>query len=107
MAEKNETAGAVNKAIVGAVLAGFLALNGYAFYADGQLMGLVRTVMELRGWGLVLGVDLMIALTMVAVWIIGDARKQGTSGVPYALLTVTTGSIGSLLYLLRKPSSER
>lgn len=61
--------------------------NGYAFYADGELMGLVRTVMELKGWGLVLGVDLVIAL-------------------PYALLTVTTGSIGSLLYLLRKPTAK-
>jgi hypothetical protein len=106
MAANNETEGAVNKAVVGAVFAGFLALNGYAFYADGQLMGLLRTVMELRGWGLVLGIDLMIALSMVALWIIKDARKQGASGVPWALLTVTTGSIGSLLYLLRKPAAK-
>ena len=102
MEAKIEAEGVVNKALVGAVLAGFVALNGYAFYADGGLMGLVNMVVALRGWGLVLGVDLMIALTMVAVWIIRDARKQGSSGVAWALLTVTAGSIGSLLYLLRK-----
>ena len=102
MDTKTNSEGVVNKAVIGAVLVGFLALNGYAFYADGQLMGLLRTIEAMRGWALVLGVDLMIALTMIAVWIVRDAKKDGRAGVPYALLTVATGSIGSLLYLLGK-----
>ena len=102
MDAKIEAEGAVNKLLVGTVFAGFAALNAWAFYADGQLMGLLHTIENLRGWSLVLGVDLMIALTMVAVWIVRDARKQGKSGVPWAVLTLTAGSVGSLLYLLRK-----
>ena len=34
-----------------------------------------------------------------------DARARGVSPLPYLVMTVFTGSIGPLLYLLRRPSA--
>ncbi len=45
-------------------------------------------------------VDLCIALSMVMAWIYVDARRRGVSPWPYLLLTLGTGSVGTLLYLL-------
>lgn len=46
--------------------------------------------------------DLAIALGLVAVWMLIDARKHGLSITPYLLLTATLGSAGPLLYLIRR-----
>ena len=45
-------------------------------------------------------VDLFIALGMVMAWIYFDAKERGVSPWPYLLLTLGTGSVGTLLYLL-------
>jgi hypothetical protein len=47
-------------------------------------------------------VDLTIALTLVLIWIVRDARERGVSWVPYAVITVFLGSVGPLVYLLRR-----
>src|SRR5262249_5854383 len=91
-----------NKILVGAVLAAFLALHVYAFETDGLFSGIVAAFHNMNGWNLVFLADLVIALTMVSVWIFRDAKKRGVSPLPYVALTMTTGSIGSLFYLLKK-----
>ena len=49
-----------------------------------------------------LAVDLTIALSLVIVWMWRDARVRGVSPVPYVALTLGLGSIGPLLYLIRR-----
>ena len=49
--------------------------------------------------------DLVIALSLVTWWMIADARSRG-AGIPWAtmVLTLFTGSVGPLLYLVRRES---
>lgn len=47
--------------------------------------------------------DLCIALTLVCVWMVGDARRRGARVWPYVLLTPALGSIAPLLYLALRP----
>lgn len=89
----------VRKIVAGLVLADFAALNGYALYTAGA-GGLVEFASSLSGWSLVITADLFIALTMVLIWMWGDARKHGRNPIGYTLLTLGTGSVGTLLYLV-------
>ena len=52
--------------------------------------------------GLTLLVDLVIALTIILAYMCNDAREQGISAIPYLLLTLAFGSVGPLLYLIRR-----
>lgn len=45
-------------------------------------------------------IDLFIALSMVMSWVYVDAKERGVSPWPYLILTLGTGSVGTLLYLL-------
>jgi hypothetical protein len=91
------------RAIVGGIFVVFAALNIYALGADG-LKGLVEAVTHGNAWNLVLGVDLLISLGLVLTWLWRDAREHGRSPLPYVFVTMLTGSLGPLLYLLRRPS---
>ena len=86
------------------VLADFAAYTGYVVYRHGYLefvrVGLSNLV------AIQLSLDLVIALSLVTVWMWRDARERGVSFLPYALLTATLGSIGPLLYLVRRAGSE-
>lgn len=44
--------------------------------------------------------DLVIALGIFLVWMWRDARATGRNPWPWLVFTLTTGSIGALLYLL-------
>jgi hypothetical protein len=46
--------------------------------------------------------DLVIALSLVTVWMWGDARRRGRSAIPYVLMTLALGSAGPLLDLLTR-----
>jgi hypothetical protein len=92
----------MNKVVLGIVFAAFAGLNAYALYADGLIEGFAELIRTSNMWGAVLATDLVIALSLVAGWLIKDARKAGVSPAPYLALTVATGSIGPLLYLLRR-----
>lgn len=87
------------------VLADFLALTGYAVYQYGYvgffelMMANVATVTALA--------DLVIALSLVMSWMVRDARQRGVSAIPYVVLTLVLGSVGPLLYLIRRAGSEK
>lgn len=51
--------------------------------------------------------DLTIALSLVMVWMWGDARERNATVVPYLLLTIAFGSIGPLLYLIVREGEKR
>jgi len=87
------------KVIAAIVFLDFLALNLYAAWASG-LGGFVDYLGEMGPWGMVLGADLVIALTMVVAWMWRDARKKGRNPLGFTILTIATGSLGPLLYLL-------
>lgn len=53
---------------------------------------------SLAGWQ-VLG-DLVISCSLISLWMIVDARRQGRNAWPYVLLTLLAGSFGPLTYLL-------
>jgi len=53
--------------------------------------------------------DLVIALVLVLLWLIPEAKKNGRSPWPWVALTLVSGSIGPLLYLIfaGKPVDNR
>src|SRR5436190_1638160 len=92
------------KLVAGIVLALFLSLHAVAFYEVG-LQGLFRVTHEVNAWSYVFATDLVISLACVATWMVRDAKKRGVSAIPYLVLTVALGSVGPLLYLLRRDSA--
>ncbi len=44
--------------------------------------------------------DLVIALSLFLVWMWNDAKAANRSPWPWVVLTLTTGSIGPMIYLL-------
>jgi hypothetical protein len=57
-------------------------------------------------WGAQMFVDLSIALVLFAVWMIDDARSRGATVWPFLVLTLFTGSIGPLLYLSLRRTTD-
>jgi len=90
--------------LIGIVLADFAALNVWAAIQYGYV-GVFREVLSTLP-GILVTVDLTIALTMVAVWMWNDAKRRGIAVVPYMVIGLFLGSIGPLLYLLRTSGSE-
>ena len=82
------------------VLADFAALNAYAVAQYG-IVGIFEAAFANAATTL-LFVDLTIALTMVMVWMWRDARQHDINPVPYVALTLGLGSIGTLLYMVRR-----
>ena len=87
------------------LLADFLGLTAYAVYQYGYL-GFFEMVMANAATVTAL-VDLVIALSLVMVWMVRDARERGVSPVPYVLLTLALGSVGPLAYLIRRAADPR
>ena len=55
-----------------------------------------------EAWAGQMFVDLLIALALFSVWMWYDARERRLPFWPYLLLTLTTGSIGALGYLVHR-----
>lgn len=83
------------------VLADFTALDAYVM-ATGGLTGLRELIATGDSWALLLGVDLAIALSLIGAWLWRDAAYRRISALPYLILTALTGSIGPLLYLVKR-----
>jgi drug/metabolite transporter (DMT)-like permease len=49
--------------------------------------------------------DLVVALLLVLVWLVDDARRLGRNPWPWVVGTLLTGSIAPLLYLATSPTS--
>ena len=86
------------------VLADFAAFTGYVIYHYGYV-GLFEAALANAATMQVL-FDLGIALTFFVVWMVRDARERGINALPYALLVATTGSIGALVYMIRRESGK-
>ena len=78
--------------------------SGYVVYQYGYI-GLFEQGLA-NAATLQIFLDLTIALSLVLLWLWQDARKQGISPFPYVILTLTLGSIGPLLYLVRRFGKE-
>lgn len=85
---------------LGVVLLDFLALTGYAVAHHGYL-GIFAQIVA-NAATMQIGVDLVIALSLVMVWMWQDARQDGIAPLPYVVLTAALGSIGPLVYLIRR-----
>jgi len=86
--------------LIGLVLADFTALTAWAVYQHG-FVGFLEPV-TMNAAGMQIGIDLVIALSLVTIWMWRDATARGVSVIPYVLLTVTLGSIGPLVYLFNR-----
>jgi Terpene cyclase DEP1 len=89
---------------LGVVLFDFVALNARVIYQYGYI-GFFEAMFENIAT-IAVFVDLTIALSLIAYWMWQDTRKRGTAFLPYFLLTLTFGSVGPLLYLIRRTGSE-
>jgi hypothetical protein len=86
--------------VLSVVAVEFLALTAYAVAVHGYI-GIFAEWFS--SWAGLLGVaDLAIALGLVTVWMLIDARKHGLKVLPFLLITATLGSAGPLLYLVRR-----
>ena len=83
-----------------AALIVLLATDAYSVYLYGYI-GFFRMVLE-NFAGVTAFVDLAIALVLILVWMGDDARQRNVSAIPYLVLTIALGSIGPLLYLIRR-----
>ena len=86
------------------LLADFLALNAYAAYQYGYVG--VFEMMTANAATIAGFVDLVIALSLIIAWMVRDARARGVSPVPYVLLTLALGSVGPLVYLIRRLATD-
>lgn len=80
----------------------FVALSVYAVAQVGYVGIFDYHRHSPAGWQVF--VDLVIALLLILVWLIPDARNTGRNPLPYVLLTLVAGSIGPLLYLIMGPN---
>ena len=81
------------------VLLAFGAQTGFVLYQEGfsWIPELFATPVSTTIFA-----DLTIALSLICIWMVMDARQRGTSAWGYLALTLLTGSIGPLAYLIRR-----
>jgi len=78
----------------------FGALTTVALWQHGY-WGIIAPHFKSFGAGQVLA-DLVIALTLVMIWMWRDARSTGRNVWPWIVATLALGSFGPLLYLLTR-----
>lgn len=81
----------------------FGALSAIALWQSGY-WGILAPHFQSFGEGQVLA-DLVIALSLVMVWMWRDAKATGRNPWPWIVATLTTGSFGPLFYLLTRKSA--
>jgi len=86
------------------LLADFICLTGYAVYEYGYVGFFQLATANLATIAAL--ADLTIALSLIVVWMVRDARARGVSALPYVLLTLFLGSAGPLVYLIRRAGTE-
>lgn len=87
------------------ILVLFGALSAAALVHHGY-WGIIAPHFRTFGAGQVFA-DLVIALSLVMVWMWHDARAHGRTVWPWIVVTLAAGSFGPLLYLLtRRPAAR-
>ena len=85
------------------VLVDFLGLSAWVIAEHGY-MGFFE--LANANWATrLLFVDLVISLSLIATWMVQDARSRGAAWAPYLVATAILGAAGPLLYLLRRPQA--
>ena len=79
------------------ILVPFSALTLYALLQVGYVGLFDYQLQSPAGWQVL--IDLVIALLLVLMWLVPEAKRDGRNPWPWVLLTLGTGSIGPLLYL--------
>lgn len=87
------------------VLFVFVVFSLWAAVAGGGLQGLVD-VHAGSPWALQIFVDLVLALTIVSVFVWRDARARGANPWPWIAATLFLGSIAPLAYFVVRPGAE-
>lgn len=86
-------------------LVAFLILTTMAILQHGYA-GIFTQQFQSYG-GIQVLIDLVIALSLFLIWMWQDAKTAGRNPIPWLLLTLATGSIGALIYLLVYKSSRQ
>jgi hypothetical protein len=60
-----------------------------------------------RPWGIQVLLDLVIAVSLFAIWMRRDARERGLPFLPYFVACLFLGSVGALGYLVHRALRER
>lgn len=87
------------------ILLVFLALTAAALWQHGYWGIFEPLLQSLAGWQVL--ADLVIALSLFLVWMWRDAHGAGRNPWPWLLLTLATGSIAPLIYLLIYKSGSK
>jgi hypothetical protein len=89
----------MNKALLIFVLVAFSALTGYTVLHYGGLFAwLSFYTRDPASWQVV--ADLIIAMSLLLVFIRRDAQANGRPFVPWAVFCLVVGSFGPLLYFI-------
>jgi hypothetical protein len=94
----------MQRALIVIVLAPFAALSGAALWYHGY-WGIIEPTFRSFAAAQVFA-DLVIALTLVMVWMWRDARAQGRNPWPWILATLAAGSFGPLGYLITRRETD-
>ncbi len=95
----------LKKAALFFVLADFTAYSVWVA-ANGGSLGEVLGLFSVNPWIGQVTLDLVIALSMVSVWIYRDAKANDRNPIPWLLATACIGSIAPLAYFTFRPSGE-
>lgn len=90
------------KILLFVVLADFAAFTAWVV-ATGGAPGEVAALFSVNPWVIQVFVDLVLALSLVCVWMWNDARSRGVNPLPWVLATACLGSLAPLTYLLLRP----
>ena len=86
------------------LLVPFLLLTAYAMSQVGYVGLFEYQLGSSAGWQVL--ADLVIALILVLTWLIPHAKENGRNPWLWVALTLTTGSIGPLLYFATSKKSN-
>ncbi len=85
---------------LGIILLAFVAYSTQVVLEHGIVGGFAAAVENSASVQVV--IDLVISLILIAIWVYRDASAKDLSAPLYAALVLCLGSIGTLIYLIRR-----